>query len=59
VALSIDATIGQASPVSVEPPELNPAAARSLLRVLREAERKVVEAGREEAVLRGPDALAS
>ena len=46
-------------PVPVEPPELTTAAARSLLRILRDAERKMVTSCRGESSSQEPDAIAS
>ena len=46
-------------PVPVAPPELTTAAARSLLRILRDAERKMVSTCQDESSSQGPDAIAS
>jgi len=46
-------------PVPVEPPELTTAAARSLLRILRDAERKMVSTCQDKSSSQGPDAIAS
>jgi hypothetical protein len=46
-------------PAPVEPPELTIAAARSLLRILRDAERKMITTCQDESSSQRPDAIAS